>query len=79
MDASAIIEIIQSGGILAGLILVVYGGKKRWWYWAHQYDEMKRELEAKSKATAAREHWWRSVALSSLNISERMVMGEPDE
>lgn len=76
MDVSAILEVLQSGGVLAGLILVVYGGMKRWWYWNHQYEDMRNELTSRLNETKQREMWWRSVALSSLDISERVVKGD---
>lgn len=79
MDFSDTIEAIQSGGILALLVLVVYGGMKRWWYWSHQYDDMKKEMNSQIEECKKREIWWRSVALSSLDISEKIVKGEKNE
>lgn len=39
------IDLISKGGLIAGLLLFVWGLKQRWWVMGAEYEEMKAERD----------------------------------
>jgi len=62
IDVSTLLEIVQSGGIIALLIVIIYGGSKNWWVFGWQYRKQVEETE-----------WWKNVCVRLLNISESAI------
>lgn len=54
-------DILQSGGVIAVLLIFVVGGMKRWWVWGWQYRQIE-EQNAK----------WMELALRSTNLAESL-------
>lgn len=64
MDLSLkdVLQLIPSAGITGVLVLIIYGGYKRWWVWGWQLEECRKEAEA-----------WRELALRNSNLADRSL------
>lgn len=60
---------LSQGGVLGLLIIMVYGGYKKWWVfgWIYQQSE-----DRTSKAEKERDDW-RDLALHGTNLAEQTV------
>lgn len=61
MDPTSTYNIIQTGGVVAILLVILIGGVKKWWVFGWQY----RAIE-KSNAR------WMELALRSTNLAENV-------
>lgn len=68
----SLFTLIQSGGTLALLTLIIWSGARKIWRYGHEYDEMKAELEKQLAQSEARSDQWRDLALSGTAIAERL-------
>lgn len=59
MDPVSLYNAVQTGGVVAVLLILIVGGIKKWWVFGWQY----REIE-KSNAR------WMELALRSTNLAE---------
>lgn len=59
------LDYLSRASVVTFLILVVYGGYKKWWVWSWQYNEKARELDAMREEKNA----WRETALRSANVA----------
>lgn len=62
MEIQAIFEIVQTGGTVGLLLLILIGGLRRWWVPGWAYDEKVNECNQ-----------WKTVAMRSMQISEEIV------
>ena len=65
---STAISIIQSTGIIGVLVIVLFGGIKKWWVFGWQYTELK---DRHAKLGEERDGW-KELALRSANLAESM-------
>lgn len=61
-ELKPIIDLITSGGIVAMLIILLFGGSRQWWVFGWQYDQMRED----------RDHW-RELALHGSDLASRAV------
>lgn len=57
-----IIQWVRDGGIIALLIVIIYGGIKQWWVYGWMYRSQQAELEE-----------WKRLALSGTLLAEKAV------
>lgn len=64
MTAADAYSLLNSGGLLAGLILVLFGGWKSnpWWVFGREFRRIEQE----------RDHW-RDLAWKGVNVTEKAV------
>jgi len=74
IDLSGLFGLLDRGGTLAVLVVIIYGGMRRWYVWGWHYDEMRRERDA-----------WRQRALragrlgeQSTEVAARVLENPPD-
>lgn len=46
LNANDILQFLNSGGVLAILVLIVWTGRKRFWVWGWTYEEKAKQLES---------------------------------
>lgn len=56
------VDILEKGGVLAVLVLIILGGSRRLWVWGWQYREMENDRD-----------FWRDVALKTVDITEAVA------
>lgn len=57
--AFGIIDYVSKGGFIFLLLVIIYGGMKKWWVFGWQYEECRRSEEQ-----------WKEVALKSQHIAD---------
>lgn len=64
MDPSLIglSEVIEKGGLVIGMVLILIGGYRRWWVFGHHYAEKDRECEQ-----------WKQLALNGHLINQHAI------
>ena len=62
MTAVEVFDLLNRGGVLALLALILLGGHRRWWVFGWAYRE-----------TLAREQEWKQLALTGTKIAERFT------
>jgi hypothetical protein len=62
MTLVELVDLLNSGGVLAILVLIVVGGWRRWYVWRFNYEEVRQDRD-----------WWRNMALRGTGISEQVV------
>jgi hypothetical protein len=64
VTAADVYSLLNSGGLLAGLILVLFGGWKRdpWWVFGREFRRVEEERDR-----------WRDVAWKGVNVTEKAV------
>lgn len=62
VDAGMILKILNDGGIIALLVVILVGGVREWWVFGWYYTEMSRERDT-----------WKELALSGTSLAERAV------
>lgn len=68
MDLNEIVMIADRGGVLALLVVIIWGGIRGWYVWRWQYKELEQDRD-----------WWRSTAMRSVQITEAAVDQAPPE
>lgn len=58
-DSVTLLDYISKGSIIVFLVIVLYGGYKKWWVWGYQLTDSQR-----------RENEWRKIALDSMHTAE---------
>jgi hypothetical protein len=62
-----ILQYLQSGGVLALLVFIVYGGSKGWWVYGRTHDDMRRERDE-----------WKAVATGAItSVKDTLAAMEP--
>lgn len=59
MDVVSLYNVIQTGGVVAVLLVIIVGGVKKWWVFGWQY----RAIEDSNAR-------WMELALKSTNLAE---------
>lgn len=62
MTIVELVQVLRDGGMLAGLLLILVGGFRRWWVWGYQLVEMQRERDE-----------WKGLFLRSMKVAETAV------
>lgn len=62
MEWGTVLSIVDKGGVVALLILILLGGVRRWWVFGWVYREEKERSQE-----------WRSLALSGTKIAEAIA------
>jgi hypothetical protein len=57
-----LLDILSQGGILGLLVLIIYGGYKRYWVWGWSYSDKVREADE-----------WKRLALSGTALAEKAI------
>lgn len=79
-DSSTIslLDYLSRGSIITFLIIVVYGGYKRWWVFGWSYSELEErnqtaiaEVTNRCEAITREKDAWRETALKSSNIATK--------
>lgn len=60
-----LLDYLSRASVVTFLILVVYGGYKKWWVWGWLYNEKTDEIENLRKESNA----WRETALKGANVA----------
>jgi hypothetical protein len=55
-----ILQLVNSAGVVGMLVLILWGGFKKWWVFGWQYRQTKNELET-----------WREIALRGISTAEQ--------
>lgn len=64
-----ILTLIQGpAGALVTLVLILYGGRKKWWVFGWQYTDLVRDRDE-----------WKTAALRGTHIAERVVTLHEDD
>jgi hypothetical protein len=63
------LKYVSQAGVLGFLIIVLYGGYKKWWVFGWLY----RESEARTVKTEKERDDWRDIALHGSTIAEKTV------
>jgi len=67
VDIVQLLPLINSGGVLGLLLVMIVGGSRGWWYYGHVYDAKVKEAEA-----------WKQLALTGVaSIKEVVDVIEP--
>lgn len=45
IDLSGLVSLLDRGGTLAILVVIIFGGMNRWYVWGWHYDELKAERD----------------------------------
>lgn len=72
-DALTWAATIRDIGTTAALMIVLYGGAKRWWVWGYQLTEAKAECEARLTAAQRREDEWKELALTGGVVAKQAI------
>jgi len=69
LDLESGLNLISKLGVVSLLVLIVYGGFKRWWVFSWVYQDL---LERHEKLREDRDNW-QQIALRSTNLVETMT------
>jgi hypothetical protein len=69
VDLDNILTLISRLGVVSMLVLIVYGGFRRWWVFSWVYQDL---LERHEKLREDRDNW-QQIALRSANLVETMT------
>jgi hypothetical protein len=61
-------SLIDKGGIVAFLLLLMFGGHRRLWVFGWMYEASQKEVE-----------YWRNIALQALDLGLTAVGEKPDD
>jgi hypothetical protein len=62
MTFDDMLRILQNGGLLAGAVVILIGGYRKWWVWGHQLDEMRTDRDE-----------WKNLFLRTIRVTETAV------
>lgn len=68
MNLVEFISIIDRGGVLVLLVVIIWGGIRGWYVWRWQYKQLEQDRD-----------WWRSTAMRSVQITEAAIDQAPPE
>lgn len=60
-DTISLYNIIQTGGVVAVLLVIILGGVRKWWVFGWQYQRVEESNER-----------WMELALRSTNLAESL-------
>ena len=69
----AVLEAAQNLTIISGLILVLIGGKRRWWVWGYQLTEMRADLKEQLADERAEKEEWKQLALRNIEVAKTLL------
>jgi hypothetical protein len=58
-EFESLVTLLDRGGLLGALVVIIWGGMRGWYVWRREYLELERDR-----------NWWRSVAMRSLHIAD---------
>lgn len=81
---SAIIQLVQNGGVLALLLIALVGGYRGWWVfgtyhqiiitqWKERLETETRELRAQRDLALKERDEWKTLAIKGTSLTERAV------
>jgi hypothetical protein len=73
VDPVALSELIQTGGIVGLMTVIIIGALRAWWLPAWVHKNALDEKEKQAKRLEEERDWWRNVAMRSLSIGETAV------
>lgn len=65
-NPTGLFDYLQYGGLLAFLILIMWGGKQKWWVFGWYYKEL---LDRHDRLRQERDDW-KNLAIRSTNLAE---------
>lgn len=57
-----ILRILNQGGTVAVLVLIILGGYRQWWVWGWQFHALEEDRDR-----------WKELALSGTDLAERLA------
>jgi hypothetical protein len=67
------VEVIQGGGLVAALLMAIYGNIKGWWISGKQHDKDLLERDKQLAKAEQDRDWWRDFAMRSIMTAETAV------
>lgn len=67
LDVASFLDYLSRAGVVIFLIIVIYGGYKRWWVFGWTYKESERRYEGMRQEKDA----WRDTALESAKVATK--------
>lgn len=68
-EISKITQLLNAGGLIAGLVFVLIGGYRRWWVWGYQLTDMTAERDKERENSAE----WKILFLRTIRVTETAV------
>jgi hypothetical protein len=68
-----IVKLLNSGGVLGLLVLVLVGGYKQWWVWGWLYTAHSNELQKQLDQMTNERNQWRDLSLRYANVAEGAI------
>lgn len=60
-DVQDPVTIVQTGGVVGVLLVILWGGVRKWWVFGWRYTELEKERDE-----------WKALALRSTNLAESL-------
>ena len=73
MEAPQIISLLESGGTLAGLVIVVVGVLRGWWIPGIHHRKIIEERDTRIAELVIEKNEWRDMALRGISAAEGAV------
>jgi hypothetical protein len=73
VELADFVTLIDRGGVLVLLSIMVIGGMKGWYVWRHEVDKAETAFRERIAQVERDRDWWRDVAVRSLRIGEAAV------
>ncbi len=69
MSVTDLLPVLNGGGVVGLLCLILLGGYRRWWVWGWAY----RDLESRLRAAEADREEWKFMALTGTQTARSAV------
>ena len=73
MTVKEIVELGSNLSVVVGLILVLVGGRLKWWVWGYQYEQLRADMREQIAEERAETHEWKALALRNLEVAKVLV------
>lgn len=68
-----ILDLGSNLSVVVGLILVLVGGRLKWWVWGYQYEQLRTDMREQIAEERAETHEWKALALRNLEVAKVLV------
>ena len=73
MTVKEIVELGSNLSVVVGLILVLVGGRLKWWVWGYQYEQLRADMREQIAEERAETHEWKALAIRNLEVAKVLV------
>lgn len=70
MDLTTLVPLINTGGVVTLLIVILYGGMRNWWVFGHYYTAMQAEKDKELAKAQEEAEYWRELAVGRRGAEE---------